>query len=264
MRLPSQRFAESVDVITYEFENVPAATAAFLAQRRAVYPGPLALEKTQDRLTEKSFLNDLGIATAPFAADRCRRRGRACPAGLWRRRYPEDAALRLRRQGPGDAPRPLASARGFRAPSEASPPFSRASSRLRGKSRSSARAGGTAPFAPMMSARIRMPITSSRAPKHRPRSPRQRPGAPVRSPAALPMRSPMSESSLSRCLLSSRPATRKIDRQRDRPARAQFRSLDDRRRGHLAIRAAYTRNLRVAARLDATPRPHRHGQSDRR
>jgi 5-(carboxyamino)imidazole ribonucleotide synthase len=63
-----QRFAESVDVITYEFEKIPAATAAFLAERCAVYPGPLALEKTQDRLTEKSFLNDLGIATAPFAA----------------------------------------------------------------------------------------------------------------------------------------------------------------------------------------------------
>jgi 5-(carboxyamino)imidazole ribonucleotide synthase len=61
------RFAESVDVITYEFENIPAATAAFLAQRRPVHPGPLALEKTQDRLTEKRFANDLGVATAGFA-----------------------------------------------------------------------------------------------------------------------------------------------------------------------------------------------------
>jgi 5-(carboxyamino)imidazole ribonucleotide synthase len=61
------RFAETVDVITYEFENVPAATAAFLAEVRPVYPGPLALEKTQDRLIEKGFLNDLGIATAGFA-----------------------------------------------------------------------------------------------------------------------------------------------------------------------------------------------------
>jgi 5-(carboxyamino)imidazole ribonucleotide synthase len=61
------RFAGAVDVITYEFENIPAATAAFLAGRRPVHPGPLALEKTQDRLIEKRFLNDLGVATAGFA-----------------------------------------------------------------------------------------------------------------------------------------------------------------------------------------------------
>ena len=61
------RFADAVDVITYEFENVPAATAAFLAARKPVRPGPLALEKTQDRLVEKDFLRDLGIATAPYA-----------------------------------------------------------------------------------------------------------------------------------------------------------------------------------------------------
>jgi 5-(carboxyamino)imidazole ribonucleotide synthase len=61
------RFAGAVDVITYEFENIPAATAAFLAERRPVYPGPLALEKTQDRLIEKRFLNQLGVATAGFA-----------------------------------------------------------------------------------------------------------------------------------------------------------------------------------------------------
>jgi 5-(carboxyamino)imidazole ribonucleotide synthase len=62
------RFAEAVDVITYEFENIPAATAAFLAKRRPVYPGPLALEKTQDRLIEKRFLNGLSVATAALAA----------------------------------------------------------------------------------------------------------------------------------------------------------------------------------------------------
>ena len=61
------RFAEAADVITYEFENIPAATAAFLADRRPVYPSPLALEKTQDRLIEKRFLNGLSVATAGFA-----------------------------------------------------------------------------------------------------------------------------------------------------------------------------------------------------
>jgi 5-(carboxyamino)imidazole ribonucleotide synthase len=62
------RFAEAVDVVTYEFENVPAATAAALAARRPVRPGIRSLAVSQDRLTEKTFLTGLGIATAPFAA----------------------------------------------------------------------------------------------------------------------------------------------------------------------------------------------------
>ena len=61
------RFAESVDVITFEFENIPAETAAFLAARRPVIPDPSVLAKTQDRLVEKNFIQELGIATAPFA-----------------------------------------------------------------------------------------------------------------------------------------------------------------------------------------------------
>ena len=62
------RFADAVDLITYEFENVPAETAAFLAARRPVVPDPAVLAKTQDRLVEKTFMTGLGIATAPFAA----------------------------------------------------------------------------------------------------------------------------------------------------------------------------------------------------
>jgi 5-(carboxyamino)imidazole ribonucleotide synthase len=61
-------FADSVDLITYEFENVPAETANFLAARRTVLPDPAVLARTQDRLIEKSFVAGLGIATAPFAA----------------------------------------------------------------------------------------------------------------------------------------------------------------------------------------------------
>ncbi len=51
------RFAGAVDVITYEFENVPAKTAAFLAQRKPVLPDPQVLETTQDRLVEKNFIS---------------------------------------------------------------------------------------------------------------------------------------------------------------------------------------------------------------
>jgi len=61
------RFAASVDVITYEFENVPAKTAALLAARKPVLPDPTVLEITQDRLIEKNFIAELGIPTAPYA-----------------------------------------------------------------------------------------------------------------------------------------------------------------------------------------------------
>jgi 5-(carboxyamino)imidazole ribonucleotide synthase len=62
------RFAADVDVVTYEFENVPAATATFLSARRPVVPDPNVLAITQDRLTEKNFITGLGIKTARFAA----------------------------------------------------------------------------------------------------------------------------------------------------------------------------------------------------
>jgi 5-(carboxyamino)imidazole ribonucleotide synthase len=61
------RFAGAVDIITYEFENVPAKTAAFLARRKPVLPDPQVLETTQDRLVEKNFISALKIATAPYA-----------------------------------------------------------------------------------------------------------------------------------------------------------------------------------------------------
>jgi 5-(carboxyamino)imidazole ribonucleotide synthase len=60
-------FANDVDVVTYEFENVPAAAAMVLAAKRPVLPGRSALETTQDRLTEKDFVTSLGIRTASYA-----------------------------------------------------------------------------------------------------------------------------------------------------------------------------------------------------
>jgi 5-(carboxyamino)imidazole ribonucleotide synthase len=60
-------FAHSVDVITYEFENVPFRTAEVLAEICPVRPNPRALATSQDRLVEKQFLTGLGIATAPYA-----------------------------------------------------------------------------------------------------------------------------------------------------------------------------------------------------
>ncbi|MEG9526457.1 MAG: ATP-grasp domain-containing protein, partial [Hyphomicrobiales bacterium] len=61
-------FARSVDVVTYEFENIPHATADILARHAALHPNARALSTTQDRLSEKEFINGLGIPTAPFRA----------------------------------------------------------------------------------------------------------------------------------------------------------------------------------------------------
>jgi 5-(carboxyamino)imidazole ribonucleotide synthase len=60
-------FAQICDVITFEFENLPAEELAYLASLKAMRPGPKALSTTQDRLSEKTFLRGLGLSTAPFA-----------------------------------------------------------------------------------------------------------------------------------------------------------------------------------------------------
>ena len=60
-------FANSVDVVTYEFENVPAEALDLIESLCPIRPNRRALSVSQDRLTEKTFLQDLGIATAPFA-----------------------------------------------------------------------------------------------------------------------------------------------------------------------------------------------------
>ncbi len=60
------RFASAVDVVTLEFENVPASAAAALASHAPVRPGYRALEVSQDRAAEKGFVESLGIAVAPW------------------------------------------------------------------------------------------------------------------------------------------------------------------------------------------------------
>lgn len=61
-------FAASVDVITYEFENIPTAALDQLEALRPIRPGRAALATSQDRLIEKQFLQGLGLQVAPFAA----------------------------------------------------------------------------------------------------------------------------------------------------------------------------------------------------
>uniref|UniRef100_A0A2A4Z592 N5-carboxyaminoimidazole ribonucleotide synthase n=1 Tax=OCS116 cluster bacterium TaxID=2030921 RepID=A0A2A4Z592_9PROT len=60
-------FAATVDVITYEFENIPAATIAYLDGLVKVHPNLKSLQTSQDRLVEKDYLNKVGTQTAPYA-----------------------------------------------------------------------------------------------------------------------------------------------------------------------------------------------------
>jgi 5-(carboxyamino)imidazole ribonucleotide synthase len=63
-----KKFAAGLELVTYEFENVPVESARFLAERVPVLPPPAALEAAQDRLYEKRLFQKLGIATTEFAA----------------------------------------------------------------------------------------------------------------------------------------------------------------------------------------------------
>ena len=60
-------FAASVDVVTYEFENVPAASLDLIESLVPIRPNRRALSVSQDRLDEKDFLSGLGLTTAPYA-----------------------------------------------------------------------------------------------------------------------------------------------------------------------------------------------------
>ena len=63
-----EKFAAEVDVVTFDFENVPADTAAWLAERVAVFPNPRALAVAQDRLAEKTLFRECGLQTPAFEA----------------------------------------------------------------------------------------------------------------------------------------------------------------------------------------------------
>ncbi|MGZ9163977.1 MAG: 5-(carboxyamino)imidazole ribonucleotide synthase [Anaerolineales bacterium] len=64
-----EQFASGLDVITYEFENVPVESAGYLQQFVSVYPTPIALETARDRFVEKTFFCKLGIPTPKFTPD---------------------------------------------------------------------------------------------------------------------------------------------------------------------------------------------------
>jgi 5-(carboxyamino)imidazole ribonucleotide synthase len=61
-------FAEGVDVVTCEFENVPAEALRIAGDKATVFPPAISFTVAQDRLVEKDFVSGLGIAVAPYAA----------------------------------------------------------------------------------------------------------------------------------------------------------------------------------------------------
>ncbi|MBN2905962.1 MAG: 5-(carboxyamino)imidazole ribonucleotide synthase [Rhodobacteraceae bacterium] len=106
-------FAASVDVVSYEFENVPTAALDAIETVVPIRPGRRALAISQDRLVEKAFLSDLGLKTAPFAAvDDATDLQEAlaeigAPAILKTRRFGYDGKGQARIMTPGDAPAAL-------------------------------------------------------------------------------------------------------------------------------------------------------------
>ncbi len=106
-------FAGAVDVITYEFENIPTSALDLLETLRPIRPNREALRISQDRLTEKAFLRDLGLSTAPYAAvDDAESMDRAIaqtglPAILKTRRFGYDGKGQARLMSADDAAQAL-------------------------------------------------------------------------------------------------------------------------------------------------------------
>ena len=125
------RFAASVDLITYEFENIPADALDVLSATTPLSPSRHALEVSQDRLTEKTFLTDIGLTTAPFAAvDSAGDLAQAIeqigtPAILKTRRFGYDGKGQARIMTPDDAAQALADMTGAPAILEGFIDFSR-------------------------------------------------------------------------------------------------------------------------------------------
>ncbi|HEY0335506.1 MAG TPA: 5-(carboxyamino)imidazole ribonucleotide synthase [Stenotrophomonas sp.] len=105
------RFVEGVDVVTFDFENVPADSTQWLIEHVPVFPGPGALAVAQDRMSEKTLFRELGIPVPDFAAvsDRAgldaalARIGTPCILKTRRLGYDGKGQFRIRSLGDADA-----------------------------------------------------------------------------------------------------------------------------------------------------------------
>ena len=235
-------FADAVDVVTYEFENVPAATAEFLARPKPLRPGANALAIVAGPAGRESASSPInGIPVAPFAPIRDARRPRRRARRARPARGPEDHAARLRRQGPARssasrataaaafatlAPKPLVL--------EAFVPFEREISVVVARGLDGAvaayDAGRERPPRPHPQTST-VPAAISPRPPSEARRHRRRPSS--------------TRSTMSACSASSSSSSPSGDAagQRDRAARPQFRPLDRGGLRHRPVRAAHPRRL---------------------
>jgi 5-(carboxyamino)imidazole ribonucleotide synthase len=124
-------FAASVDLVTYEFENVPTSALDLIEALRPIRPDRRALATSQDRIAEKTFLNGIGLATAPWAPVHTRsdldlalaRTG--TPAILKTARLGYDGKGQARLAAPADADAAFAAMNGAPAILEGFVPFDR-------------------------------------------------------------------------------------------------------------------------------------------
>jgi len=111
-------FARSVDVVTYEFENVPTSALDRIEAQVPIRPARRALAVSQDRLSEKEFLTGIGLATAPYATigtdeDLAAALARiGAPAILKTRRFGYDGKGQVRIAVPGEAQQALSALKG--------------------------------------------------------------------------------------------------------------------------------------------------------
>ncbi len=124
-------FARSVDVVTYEFENVPTSALDRIEAQVPIRPGRKALAVSQDRLTEKEFLTGIGLTTAPYATvgtqdDLSAALARiGTPSILKTRRFGYDGKGQVRLTMPGEAGQALSAIKGAPAVLEGFVDFSR-------------------------------------------------------------------------------------------------------------------------------------------
>lgn len=111
-------FAQTCDIVTFEFENIPTAALDVIEAHATIRPGREALRISQDRLTEKTFLQELGLQVAPFAdipdaaAMDAAMQSIGGPSILKTRRFGYDGKGQARLRNPDDAASALADMNG--------------------------------------------------------------------------------------------------------------------------------------------------------
>ena len=239
------RFARAVDVVTFDWENVPVASARAIAAIRPVWPPPRALEIAQDRVSEKRLFRRLGIPVAPFAtvdstADLARAiAALGAPGILKTRRLGYDGKGQVRIRRAGEAAQAFEQLAGQPLVYERLVNFSREVSLVGG-----ARPGRDGPALPARRERAR----GGNPRRHARALGRRQAAAPggTESPAA-DARARLCRRAVRRVLRRARPP----GRERNGAARAQLRPLDHRGRRDQPVREPRARDRRPAARQPA-------------